>query len=811
MAVLPEDRRLRRGARPARGAARLGEPAAILSGLARARAANRASPTSIDNLALERRIIQIRWLGMALCAVAAPFLGLGGHAAAVYLCLGAIGLYNLAFRRLVAIGRPVWLLRAYAYGFFDIVMATAIIAATGGGASPFYLAYFPIVVHAAIRFGRRVAILSSLVTALCYLGVIGLENGLATPFAGILFNVGFVALTAVFAGLLSDRTHAAELALAQQLDQARALNVAGSILTGSLDWAMVARQVAEQGRLLAGADAAILELGAARAGVGDVGRFAAGQRVTDAPPGGAYLAKMVLQSDLLAGLPAPASDRITIHDLAALGRAASLPAASLLRAPLRVQGRWVGDLFLLRAAPAPPFVARDAGLVRAFANQATLALENAWLYGHAREQAATDPITELPNHRSLKERLDEELARARRHGLTLCVLMLDIDHFKSFNDAFGHAAGDLALQVVAGALRRALRRGDYAARYAGEEFVLILPETTAQTGALIADRLRAAVAGLIDEPDCALPGPVTVSIGVAAFPEHGVDRDLLLQAADLAMYLAKHIGRNQVCLANELGTARGLDALFAQLTSHLALPTARWGPHLVTDLERRFTRLASLRVDPDERNLAEGAEAAYHYTVQTVTALAATIDAKDHYTEGHSRHVAALAVQLARAAGLPREAVEQIHVGGLLHDIGKIGIPEAILNKPGRLTDDEWPLMRSHPDIGARILAPIAALGGVIPLVRHHHERWDGQGYPLRLEGEHIPVGARIIAICDAYDTMVSDRPYRHGLGHAAAVARLRAAAGAQFDPRLVDLFAALPLDADQPRRAPLVAGAAGE
>ncbi|HET8630237.1 MAG TPA: diguanylate cyclase [Thermomicrobiales bacterium] len=387
--------------------------------------------------------------------------------------------------------------------------------------------------------------------------------------------------------------------------------------------------------------------------------------------------------------------------------------------------------------------------------------------------------------------------------------MLDIDHFKNYNDAFGHAAGDLALQMVAGALRRTLRRGDYAARYGGEEFVLILPDTTAPAGALIAERLRASVAALLDQPDSELPGPVTVSVGVAAFPEHGADRDLLLQAADLAMYLAKHIGRNQVCLANELGTVRGLEALFAQVTSHLALPSARWGPHLVSDLERRFTRLASLRVDPDERGLEEGGEAAYRYTVQTVTALATTIDAKDHYTEGHSRHVAALAQQLARAAGCSREDVEQIRVGGLLHDIGKIGIPETILNKPGRLTDEEWALMRSHPDIGARILAPIAALGAVIPLVRHHHERWDGQGYPLRLHGEHIPLGARIIAICDAYDTMVSDRPYRRALGHHEAVARLHADAGAQFDPRLVDLFATLPLDADQPGYARFLSAAA--
>ena len=773
---------------------------APLSGIAHALAAARTSPTSTGNLGLERRIIQIRWLGVVLCVLGAPFLGLGWGLPAVYVCMAAIALYNIAFRRLVTGGRPAWLLTAYAYGLFDIVMASAVIAATGGAASPFTLAYFPIVVHAAIRFGRRVALLSSLVTALCYLGIILLGRGPAPHFAGVLFSVGFVTLTAIFAGLLSDRAHSAELALARQLDQARALNHAGSRLTGSLDWSTVVHQIAVQGRGLAGADIAILELGTAHRASPTPTRFAVTERVAEALPGGAYLAKLVLQSGLLARLPAPATDQITIHDLGEaddmFGEAAQhLPPASLLRAPLFVQGRWAGDLLLLRAAPAAPFSEHTVDVVRAFANQAALALENAWLYGRAREQAATDPVTELPNHRSLKERLDGELARARRQGHDLCVLMLDIDHFKAYNDAFGHAAGDAALQAVAGTLRRSLRRGDYAARYGGEEFVLVLPHTGAQAGAAIAERLRDAMTGLVNSAEWGLSGPLTVSIGVAAFPEHGNERDLLLQAADLAMYLAKHIGRNQVCLASELGTVRGLEALFAQLTNHLALPTARWGPHLVADLERRFTRLASLRVDPDEHELLAGSEAAYQYTVQTVTALAATIDAKDHYTDGHSRHVAALGVQLARAAGCSRDEVEAVRVGGLLHDIGKIGIPEAILNKPDRLTDAEWGLMRAHPDIGVRILTPIAALGGIIPIVRHHHEHWAGQGYPLRMQGEDIPLGARIIGICDAYDTMVSDRPYRRGLGHREAIARLQARAGTQFDPLLVQRFIALPLD----------------
>ncbi len=747
------------------------------------------APIATEDLATERRITQIRWVGIALCLALAPFVATAIHRPALYLCLAVIAAYNLAFWRLAATGCPAWLFALYAYGLFDIVMATALIVATGGATSPFFLAYFPLVVHAAIRFGRGVALGSSAVVALGYgLVSVGIRGATDTAYAPLLLQIGFVALTAVFAGHLADMARAAESALARQLARTRALHAAGSALATSLDTATVATQIVAHGRALGDAAIAILALRDVAPGDAE-----SGGRHTDVAPAAAYLAKLVLQSGLPERLAPPDGATITCHDLARdaarLGVAgAALPSAALLRAPILLGGRWAGDLLLVRADAFGPI---DADLVGAFANQAAATLENARLYQAAREQATTDPITGLPNHRALKERLAEELAGARRRGAPLCALMVDIDHFKGFNDAFGHAAGDEVLRAVAAVLRHALRRGDYAARYAGEEFVLALPDTDLQAGSATAERLRATIAALADRPDRAgrLPGPITVSIGVATFPEHGDDRDLLLHNADLAMYLAKHIGRNQVCLATDLGTTRGLDALFAQVTGHLAQPTTRWGPQMVEDLERRFARLAALRPEPG----SAGADGGYPATtVEAVTALAATLDAKDHYTEGHSRHVASLGAALARAVDCAPPEVEAVRIGGLLHDIGKIGVPEALLNKPGRLTDDEWALLRAHPDIGARILAPLGALHGIVPLVRHHHERWDGQGYPLRMHGAAIPLGARILAICDAYDTMVSDRPYRRGIGQTEALARLEAAAGTQFDPALVRRFVAL-------------------
>ncbi len=761
---------------------------------------DRRSPTSAENRALERRIHRIRWMGIILCLLVAPLLSSGDRLLGIYVALIIAATLNLAFGRLASVGRGGRLLAAYAYGIFDVALGTVIIALSGGASSPFVLGYFPVAVHAAIRFGRRVALLISVAAAAGYLAAAALGSSTPPHYATVLLTVGFVTLTAVFAGLLSDRAHADELALGRQLTQARTLNQAGSALTGSLDWSVAVRQVVEQGRVLADADAAILDLRTTKPGDDGGDQFAARERVTDAATAGAYLAKAVLNSDLLAQLPTPDHDLISNIQLGERSSPTEtmrqLPQGVMLRAPLLVKDRWVGDLLLLRGAPSLPYTEVETGVVRAFANQAALALENAWLYAWAREQATTDSITGLPNHRALNERLDGELARARRQGRPLCVLMLDIDHFKAYNDSFGHAAGDQALRAVAATLHHSLRRGDYCARYAGEEFVIILPDMDAVAGSALAERVRAAVAGIARDGYHELPGPLTASVGIAAFPEHGQDRNALLQAADHAMYLAKHVGRNRVCVAGEFGTVRGLEALVSQLARQLTLPGSSYAPELAADLERRFARLAAVRASSPRAQAASGQHGSSgdKSTVQAVTALAAAIDAKDRYTEGHSRHVSALAVMLAKAYGCTPDEIDAVQTGGLLHDIGKIAIPEDILNKAGPLTDGEWALMRSHTDVGARILAPISALRDVVPVVLHHHERWDGLGYPRRLSGEDIPLGARIVAVCDAYDTMVSDRPYRGGLGRREAVARLEAAAGTQFDPCLVPLFARLPL-----------------
>lgn len=763
-------------------------------------ATGRATAIGTPNLPMERRITQIRWLGIGLCAAVMPFLGLSVQYLPFYVLLTIAAAYNVLFTRLVAVGRPSWLLQAYAYGAFDIVAATAIIVTTGGPDSPFIPAYFLIVAHGAIRFGRRVAILSSGLTALCYVSVVMISRGDATEHLAIsLLQMGFLGLTGIFAGVLSDRAHAAELALARQLEQARALNQAGSILGGTLDWHALMSKIAEQGLAIAEADVAILELDSARPAAVPLDFRRTRKRSTEALPRAAYLAKLVLQSGALEQLPNPQSGQVVIRNLAEAtdlfgDDCRKFPPASLLRAPIFLQQRWNGDLILLRTTGRSPFTEGESDMVNAFINQASLTLENARHYLLAKELAATDPITDLPNHRALKERLDTELSRARAGNGTITALMLDLDHFKDFNDAFGHAAGDEALREIAGILRSSLRPRDFAARYAGEEFVVLLPATTAGDGMMVAFRILENIAGLARNAESKLPSPVTVSIGVAAFPEHAGDRDQLLQTADLAMYMAKHLGRNRVCSADDLDSRQSMKAIVGKMIDWLEVSTLRPGPHLIADLEQRLARLASSNATPPEFGLDGEVERAQDYTIQAVTALATTIDAKDHYTEGHSRNVSVLCVALASHIGLAAESIETIRIGGLLHDIGKIGISESILQKPGNLTVEEQDIMRTHPAIGAKILSPIAALDSVTPLVRHHHERWDGQGYPDRLAGEAIPLGARIIAICDAYESIVSDRPYRRGLGHPGAVRQLSAGAGTQFDPKLVEAFLNMPV-----------------
>jgi len=311
------------------------------------------------------------------------------------------------------------------------------------------------------------------------------------------------------------------------------------------------------------------------------------------------------------------------------------------------------------------------------------------------------------------------------------------------NNAHGHQAGDVTLLAVARCLRTQTRRADVAARYGGDEFALILPETNLDEALETAERVRGEVARLTVAHG-ARAIHVTASIGVAVLPDHATTREDLIGAADNASYAAKRAGKDRVRQAEHGALPHDPVALAAQL---------------------------------DDANLA------------TVEALAATVDAKDPYTRGHSGRVAAYAAAIAAALDLPAADVTRVRQAGVLHDVGKIGVPDAILLKPDRLTGAEYDIIKQHPEIGERILQGLPFLRDILPAVRHHHERWDGGGYPDGLAGAAIPADAVILAVADSFDAMTSSRTYRPALPAGEALRRVREGAGTQYDPRVVAAF----------------------
>jgi diguanylate cyclase (GGDEF)-like protein len=298
--------------------------------------------------------------------------------------------------------------------------------------------------------------------------------------------------------------------------------------------------------------------------------------------------------------------------------------------------------------------------------------------------STTDPLTELPNHRALLSTLKQELERAQRYDRPCSLLFLDLDHFKALNDGYGHAAGDAVLRAFAGVLSTTIRNMDTAGRWGGEEFVAILPEATAEEALDIAERIRKAVSFSTFDISGGLH--LTCSVGVACYPEHAADQDALLTAADQAMYGAKRLGRNQVRMICD-------PAIIPLLTTE------------TTEGGREETALHG-----------------------TVNALVTLVEKRDWSLGHHSQQVADLVRQLALALGMSLEEAQVVALAGQLHDIGKVAIPDAILQKPGPLIEQEWEQMRRHSIVGAEVISCIPSLRPLAPVIRAHHERWDGQG-----------------------------------------------------------------------------------
>jgi len=457
---------------------------------------------------------------------------------------------------------------------------------------------------------------------------------------------------------------------------------------------------------------------------------------------------------------------------------------SCIALPVTYAEQLLGVLYVESSEPSE-FPEQEVLLLRTLADLFAGALHNALTFQKAQEQAITDGLTGVKTHRFLMEALSAEWKRSTRANRLFAIVLMDLDRFKFVNDFYGHLEGDVVLQRVGHILEQNCRRSDVVARYGGDEFVILMPETSVEQARQLALKLRGWVASdpLLRDKN------ITASFGIAGFPAHGSTPQELLQVADSSMYISKHQGGNAVSSA-EQGDPNDRkrwkrDVLEAYLGVTLKRLFAT-GPEAFEEIYRRleqFTRsLKEQGVSGSENELPST-------VVETVTSLAFAIDAKDQYTQGHSQKVSAYAVLLAQDLDLTEAEIEEIRLAGLLHDIGKVGIPESILNKSGPLDAIEWDTMKTHTELGAKILEPLHSMARIRAMVRHHHEFYDGTGYPDRLQGENIPYGSRVIAIADAYDTITSERAYKKPRTPEEAFAELERCAARQFDPDIVRVF----------------------
>lgn len=458
--------------------------------------------------------------------------------------------------------------------------------------------------------------------------------------------------------------------------------------------------------------------------------------------------------------------------------------ASAIALPVSYAEQLLGVLYVESSDPCQ-FDDQEVLVLHTLADLFAGALHNALTFQKAQEQAITDGLTGVKTHRYLMETLSMEWKRSTRANRPFALVLMDLDRFKFVNDFYGHLEGDVVLQRVGRILEQNCRRSDVVARYGGDEFVILMPETTVEQARQLAGKLRGWVASdpLLRDKN------ITASFGIAGFPVHGSTPQELIQVADSSMYLSKHQGGNAVSCTDHSDASETKEWKKDVLEAYLGVTLKRLfstGPEAFEEIYRRleqFTRSLS------EQNPAYPADTLPPAVVETVTSLALAIDAKDHYTQGHSQKVSAYAALIAQGLGLTKEDVDEIRLGALLHDIGKVGIPENILNKSGPLDASEWETMKTHTELGAKILEPLEAMRKIRLMVRHHHEFYDGTGYPTRLEGQKIPHGARVIAIADAYDTITSERTYKKARSPEDAFSELIRCAGNQFDPEIVRVF----------------------
>jgi len=474
--------------------------------------------------------------------------------------------------------------------------------------------------------------------------------------------------------------------------------------------------------------------------------------------------KSVIQKVIEEEQPLILTDTETDEDIASQKSIIALNIKSVMCVPLKVNRQVLGVVYVSSSIVNRTFNERDLSILEGLVTQASISVENAQLlesqqrnikdleralrlYEEAQQKANTDGLTGLCNHAYFKDQLTREFSAANRYHIPLSVLMIDLDNFKEVNDTHGHQIGDLVLKEVANILKIEARESDLVARYGGDEMVVILPNTDVNGALILAERLRQKLSLMVLKSDKGQKIKVEASIGLTQQKKEDINAAVFLDRVDQALFTAKTRGRDRICL---------------------------WGKEgMVTTKEGDQTRADSQR----------------NGYFDAITALTATIAAKDKYTHWHSKEMADITLKVGKKFGLKGPQLEDLKMASLLHDIGKVGIPDQILLKTGPLDENEWKIIKTHAKQGRDIILQAGNLKTLAEPVYYHHERWDGTGYPEGLKGEGIPLSARILAVIDAYEAMICDRPYRKALPKETAMAELKANAGTQFDTKVVEVF----------------------
>ncbi len=391
-----------------------------------------------------------------------------------------------------------------------------------------------------------------------------------------------------------------------------------------------------------------------------------------------------------------------------------------------------------------------------------LSLNNKNLLIRLKELSLKDPLTGLYNYRYLRERLFSEFKRAKRYISPLSIIMLDIDYFKSINDIYGHQFGDSVIKEIAHCLLNYSRGIDIVTRYGGEEFIILLPDTNKDGAVIFGERLLQKISEhLFDEKNNKIK--LKISMGIASFPEDGANTESeFLDSVDKALRAAKEMGGNK-------------------------LFTFKVIPH--KDIKKIVNQSGEETVDKLKDKLFKLENRVNQTLLESIYAFAKTIEAKDNYTGEHAENMVSLAVMIGKALKLSNREISDLEHAAILHDLGKIGIPDNILHKKSKLSKKEYTIVKKHPQIGAEIIRSIHFLKEVAPIVLYHHERFDGMGYSSGLKGNEIPLGARVIAVADVYQALISDRPYRKAYSKKDALEIITDSAGTHLDPVVVKVF----------------------